>query len=95
MKSLESRTAVRSLLELGITVFIILTFALLTVVVIMLVTGTLHVFNRNFLQISFINMISTIVAVIILVLSALFLIRAFKGIRDTVINILFHDQDKQ
>jgi len=91
MKSPESKSSVRSLLELGITVTIILSFALLTVVVIMLVTGSLHVINKNFLQLSFINIISAVLAVIILFLSVSFLIKTFKSIRSTVIKAVLHD----
>lgn len=91
MKSSESKSSARSLLELGIAVAIILFFVLLTVVVIMLVTGSLHVINKNFLQLSFINIISAVIAIIILFFSVSFLLKTFKSIRSTVIKAVFHD----
>jgi len=82
------------LLEAAIVIAIVLTFILLTVVVIMLVTGALHIINRNFLQLSFINIISAVAAVIILSLSASFFVRAFKSIRISVIKAVLHDHSK-
>ena len=94
MKSQESKSSVRTLLEIAITVAIVLAFILFTIVVIMLVTGSLHVINRNFFQLSFINIISTAAAVIILLLSASFFIKAFTNIRTTVIKAVFHGRSE-
>ena len=94
MKSQESKTSFRTLLEIAITVAIVLAFILFTIVVIMLVTGSLHVINRNFFQLSFINIISTVAAVIILLLSASFFIKAFTNIRITVIKAVFHGRSE-
>jgi len=95
MKSQESKSSVSTLLELAVGAAIIITFALLTVVVIMLVTGSLHMINSNFLQLSFINIISTVAAVIIFFLSTSFLIKTFKSIRSSVIKALFHDRSEK
>lgn len=94
MKSTESKPILRSLLELGIAICIILTFALLTAVVIMLVTGSLHAINSRFFHLSFINMISTVAAVLIFLLSTLFLITSFKNIRSSVIKAVLHDRSE-
>jgi len=95
MKSTESKSGIRSLLELGIAISIILTFALLTVVVIMLVTGSLHAINSKFFQLSFINTISTVAAVLIFLLSTSFLIKSFKNIRSSVIKAVLHDRSEK
>ncbi len=95
MNSQSNKSFIQTLLEPVISVSIVLTFILLTVVVIMLVTGTLHVLSRNFLQPLIINIISVVVSVIIIILSASFLIRTFQSIRSTVIKALFHDQDNK
>jgi len=76
------------------TIAIVLFFILFTVVVIMLVTTSLQIINDKFLQISFINIISVVTAVIIFYLSASFFIRAFKNIRSSVIKALFHDHSE-
>jgi len=95
MKSTESKSGIRSLLELGIAISIILTFALLTVVVIMLVTGSLHAINSKFFQLSFINTISTVAAVLIFLLSTSFLIKSFKNMRSSVIKAVLHDRSEK
>ena len=95
MKSTESKSGVQSLLELGIAISIILTFTLLTVVVIMLVTGSLHAINSKFFQLSFINTISTVAAVIIFLLSASFLIKSFKNMRSSVIKAVLHARSEK
>ncbi len=91
MNSQNTKSSIRTLLELVISIAIFVTFILLTVVVIMLVTGTMHVLGRNFLHTSIINIVSVVAAVIILILSVSFLFKAFKSIRSTVIKALLHD----
>jgi len=95
MNSQNNKSSIRTLLEIAITIAIILTFILLTVVVMMLVTGSLHVINRNFFQLSFMNIMSSAAAIIILIISTLFLIKAFKKIRSSVINAVFHDNSEE
>jgi hypothetical protein len=95
MNSKNPKSAFLTLLEIAITISIVLTFILLTVVVIMLVTGSLHAINKNFIQLSFINIISVVVAVIILFMSSSFFFRSFKNIRSSVIKALFHNHFKK